>query len=197
MLNYPQPAISGKLFWQETPIEVATDENIAPFGVLVDDHLEYSEKPDSAGSIFNFWWKGNSIYFEDESENDRSLLGWSVAPDEAEEVAPNREQALLWNACQYPDSGQLYFPLRGEDFIIVLAEPQKDIKPRHFRSFYITGGKGIYIHPGIWHEGIVPLNERASFYKQGDTDIQNCINFAEDMGTFLTIPLAKIREDLL
>ncbi|UII32475.1 ureidoglycolate lyase [Fulvivirga ulvae] len=193
MLNYPQPVISGKLLWQETPIEIATDENIAPFGVLVDDHQEYSEKPDSGGSVFNFWWKGNSIFSEDESENDSALLGWSVAPEEAEEAEPTRDQALLWHACQYPDTGQLYFPLRGEDYIIVLAEPHQDIRPKHFRAFHITGGKGIYIHPGIWHEGIIPLNERASFYKQGDTDNRVNMNFAEDMGAFLAIPLEKVR----
>ncbi|MBL6448697.1 ureidoglycolate lyase [Fulvivirga sp. 29W222] len=193
MLNYPQPIISSKLFWQETPIEIATDKNIAPFGVLVDDYQEYKEKPDSSGSVFNFWWKGNSIYSEDESKNDRTLLGWSVVPEETEGADLNRAQALLWNACQYPDAGQLYYPLRGEDYIIVLAESHSDIKPNHFRSFHITGGKGIYIHPGIWQEGIIPLNERASFYIQRDTENQKCINFTEDMGSFLVIPLKTVR----
>lgn len=196
MLNYAQTEKSGDIFWREAPVEIATDENIAAYGMLVDNHEEYSENSDSEGSIFNFWWNGNTLYGEDEADHNKVLLGWSLKPEEADKTSITRDQVLLSSVGYCTDAGQLYFPLRGEDYIICLAQPGDHIKPENFRSLLVTGGKGIYINPGIWHTEIIPMNERASFYKHGDTDNSIHINFTEKAGGFIVVPLKKIRRHL-
>ena len=105
--------------------------------------------------------------------------------------ATKRSHVLLWHANYHPDGGQLFFPLNGEAFICPLALPGDDVKPEDFVAFYVDGGKGLYIHPNIWHEAVFPLAERASFYdEQGKVHARVSCNIAIEFGVFLSVPLA-------
>ncbi len=64
-------------------------------------------------------------------------------------------------------------------------------KPDKFIAFYVDGGKGLYIHPNVWHEAVFPLAERASFYdEQGKVHARVSCNLATEFGVFLSVPLA-------
>ncbi len=51
------------------------------------------------------------------------------------------------------------------------------------------------MHPGVWHEAVVPLAAQASFDdKQGRVHARISVNFIEDFGTLLSVPLRRPRE---
>ena len=106
-------------------------------------------------------------------------------------VTAEHPRVLLWHANYHPDGGQLFFPLNGEAFVCPLALPGDDVKPEDFVAFYVDGGKGLYIHPNIWHEAVFPLAGRASFYdEQGKVHARVSCNIAAEFGVFLSVPLA-------
>eukprot|EP01063_Lacrimia_lanifica_P037881 TRINITY_DN7921_c0_g1_i1.p2 TRINITY_DN7921_c0_g1~~TRINITY_DN7921_c0_g1_i1.p2 ORF type:complete len:109 (+),score=34.49 TRINITY_DN7921_c0_g1_i1:204-530(+) len=65
----------------------------------------------------------------------------------------------------HPDGAQLFMPAGMQDpavdeapfpFYVCLGARSHgdDIAPEHMRAFKIPAGKGVYIHPGTWHNGI-------------------------------------------
>ena len=84
----------------------------------------------------------------------------------------------------------MFFPLNGEVFVCPLALPGEDVRPEHFVAFYVDNGKGLYIHPNVWHEAVFPLVERAQFHdEQGKVHARISCNFATEFGVFLNVPL--------
>ena len=80
----------------------------------------------------------------------------------------------------------------GGAFVAPLALPGDDLTPDDFVAFYVDGGRGLYIHPNIWHEGVFPLAERARFYdEQGRVHARVSCNVAREFGVFLSVPLIK------
>ncbi len=43
-----------------------------------------------------------------------------------------------------------------------LALPGDDVTPEKFTAFRVEGGKGLYIHPNIWHGAVVPIDDHAT-----------------------------------
>lgn len=102
------------------------------------------------------------------------------------------ERVLLWHANYHPDGGQLFFPLVKTAFVVPLALPGDDVKPKDFVAFYVEENLGLYIHPNVWHEGVFPLAEKASFYdEQGKIHARVSCNIAQEFGVFLDIPLKR------
>ena len=101
-----------------------------------------------------------------------------------------RPSVLLWHANYHPDGGQLFFPIDGISFVAPLALPGDDLAPEQFVAFYIDGGKGLYIHPNVWHEGVFPLADTAKFYdEQGKVHARVSCNIANEFGVLLEVPL--------
>ncbi|MFT5280162.1 MAG: ureidoglycolate lyase [Bacteroidia bacterium] len=125
--------------------------------------------------------------------NSEYVFGWSKNPKDASEGSKEKpERVLLWHANYHPDGGQLFFPLDGDSFITALALPGDDVKPEYFKAFLVEGGKGLYIHPNVWHEAIVPLKSKAKFYdEQGAVHGRVSVNFPKEFGVFLSIPFPK------
>ena len=211
-IDYMNPDVPEALPWVDVPLVRATDENLEGYGRLVDDYQNYEleivtwpvrgwRKVDpgtgnEAGTTFgnfDFWWEGDVLFGKNQAVNDQYLLGWSKNPGEASPnptSPPDRSRVLLWHANYHPDGGQLFFPLNGEPFVCPLALPGDDVKPEDFVAFYIDGGRGLYIHPNIWHEGVFPLTDRSSFYdEQGKVHARISCNFAKEYGVFLNVPL--------
>ena len=46
------------------------------------------------------------------------------------------------------------------------AKPGDDLKPEDFVAFWSDGSFGIYIHPGIWHEGVFPVEPDRPLLRQ-------------------------------
>jgi len=218
MPDFFSPKIAARLPVHTAPLVEATVENLIGYGAIVrgDYHafpIEVVTWP-AAGwravdegtgneggtveGVFHAWWCGNILYGHNNAVKDTAvshyLLGWSEQPEEAmaDRVGAQREQVLLWHANYHPDGGQLFYPLDGKPFVLPLAPPGDDVKLEHFVGFYCDGSFGVYIHPGIWHEGVFPASESARFFdKQGRVHARISCDFIKEFGSYLSVPLIK------
>ena len=205
------PPTTGVRAVCETPLVRASDHALEGYGRMVDDPdafpIEIVRWPaagwrpvdDNSGDQggvtegrFEFWWRGDTLYARNEAVGDNYLFGWSRWPEEAasDGLARPRERALIWRANYHPDGGQLFYPLAGESFVIPLALPGDDVTPQSFTSFRCDGGRGLYIHPGVWHGAGVPLTDHAGFLdRQGRVHARISVDFAKEFGCYLAVPL--------
>jgi ureidoglycolate lyase len=212
-LSYPPTTGVRRLF--ETPIVIATEHSLKGYGRLVDDPhsfpIEIVQWPaqgwrsvdansgDQGGvteGVFEFWWRGDTLYARNNAVRDSYLFGWSTWPEEAATSGAGipREQALIWRANYHPDGGQLVFPLRGQAFVVPLALPGDDVTPAKFVTFWCDGSKGLYIHPNVWHGAFVPLDDQAEFLdRQGRVHARVSVDFVAEFGGYLAAPLRRPR----
>lgn len=197
----------------ETAIIRATDSSLTAYGSLVDDPetfpIEIVRWPaqgwrsidDNTGNqggvaegLFEFCWKGETLYARNNAVGDSYLFGWSNWPEEAASVACGRprERALIWRANYHPDGGQLFYPIRGQSFVVPLALPGDDVTPNRFVSFWCDGDRGLYLHPNVWHGAIVPLDDEAEFLdRQGRVHARVSVDFVKEFGCYLAAPLRR------
>ena len=197
----------------QVPLVAATPESLSGYGRIVRDFA--SEKieivrwpaagwrpvdPDTgdqggvAEGVFSFWWEGEILYGRNDAVDDSYLLGWSRDPAEASARAPDpdRSRVLIWHANYHPDGGQLFHPKERIPFVAPLALPGDDLRPEHVKAFYCDGSFGLYIHPGVWHEAVLPLAAAASFDdRQGRVHARVSCNFVEEFGLYLSVPLSR------
>ena len=212
-IDYLNPDVPATLPWHELALVEATPDALRGFGMLVDDPRDFPieivtwPKPDGrpvdpgtgneAGTTcgeFSVWWQGDVLFGANTAVNDRYLFGWARNPGEAsrDRAAYLPPRVLLWHANYHPDGGQLFFPRHGTEFVTPLALPGDDVTPDSFVAFHVTGGKGLYIHPGIWHEGVFPVGLKSRFYdEQGRVHARVSVNFAKEFGVFLNVPLPQ------
>src|ERR1700676_3019605 len=128
----------------ETPIVLATDASLEGFGRLVDDpktfpieivrltaqgwrpiDLNSGDQGGVTEGLFEFCWKGETLYARNNAVGDSFLFGWCNCAEEAATGAcvRLRERALIWRATSHPDGGLLFYPLREPSFVIPLAPP--------------------------------------------------------------------------
>lgn len=206
-----RPTIGARAV-HETPVVLATEESLTGYGQLVDDPdarpIEIVRWPaqgwrpidentgDQGGvteGLFEFWWKGDALYARNNAVGDSYLFGWSQWPEEAALRGParRRERILIWRANYHPDGGQLFFPMNGQSFLVPLALPGDDITPASFTTFR-SDGRGLYIHPGVWHGAVVPLDDHAEFIdRQGRVHARVSVDFAKEFGRYLCVPLTS------
>ena len=142
--------------------------------------------------VFEFWWKGDTLYARNNAVGDSYLFAWSTWPEEAAADGPAkpRQEALIWRANYHPDGGQLFYPIHGEPFIVPLALPGDDVKPEDFVAFRCDGSFGIHIDPGVWHQPMFPFGPSATFDdKQGRVHACIAVNFVSEFGCYLEVPL--------
>jgi len=154
----------------ETPLVAASAESLAGYGRLVDNPREFpieivpwpaqgwraidANTGDQGGvteGLFEFKWKGETLYARNHAVGDSYLFGWSNWPEEAAAERPvrPRERALIWRANYHPDGGQLFYPLKGQSFVVPLALPGDDVTPGKFVSFWCDGRSALYLHPNV------------------------------------------------
>ncbi len=194
----------------ETPIVEATAESLKGYGCLVDDPKTFPieivpwpaqgwrpidpHSGDQGGvteGLFEFWWRGDTLYARNNAVGDSYLFGWSRWPEEASTngLRAVRERALIWRANYHPDGGQLFYPMNGQTFLVPLALPGDDVTPEQFVTFR-SAGRGLYIHPGIWHGALVPLDDHSQFLdRQGRVHARVSVDFAKEFGCYLSLPL--------
>jgi len=204
----------------ETPLAAASDHNLEGYGCLVDAPESFpieivrwpaqgwrlidANSGDQGGiaeGVFEFWWKGETLYARNNAVGDSYLFGWSNWlfgwsnwPEKAATDGPAkpRRRALIWRANYHPDGGQLFCPLHGEDFAVPLALPGDDVTPERFITFWCDGSRGLYIHPNVWHGAIVPLDDHAEFLdRQGRVHARVSIDFAKEFGCYLAVPMQR------
>lgn len=197
----------------EVPLIVATDESVKEYGCLVDDpdhfQIEIVRWPasgwrkvdegtgDEGGfveGIFHGEWKGDILYGSNEAVKGHYVLGWSTDPQKASAASQTvaRDKVLLWHMNYHPDGGQMFYPLDRKPFVVPVALPGDDLTPDKVVAFWCDGSKGLYIHPGIWHEGIFPIEDRQRFLdRQGRVHARVSADIGQEFGVYLSVPLTR------
>jgi ureidoglycolate hydrolase-like protein len=210
-IDYLNPRLPAGLALVSMPIVTATDETLTGYGRLIDDPracpIEIVRWPalgtrpvdadtgDQGGTtegIFISEWRGDILYGRNEAVGGHYILGYACAPESAgtEREAPP-SQMLLWHANYHPDGGQLFFPLDCAHFYVPLALPGDDVTPERFVCFRFEGTHGLYIHPNIWHEGVLTLRGRQRFFDcQGAVHARVSVDFAREFGCLLQAAIA-------
>ena len=195
----------------EVPLIEATEESLHGYGHLVDDPadcaIEIVRWPaqgwrpvdentgDQGGvveGIFHGNWQGDVLMGRNEAVDGEYVLGWSRDPQRASDrqATVPRDRVLLWHMNYHPDGGQLFFPLDKTPFVVPAALPGDDLRPDQAVAFWCDGSRGLYIHPGIWHEGIFPLHDNQRFLdRQGRVHARVSCDFGAEFGLYLSVPL--------
>lgn len=197
--------------WHEVPLIRATDASLKGYGQLVTDpnqfEIEITRWPqqgwrpidegtgDEGGFVegtFRCDWRGDVLYGENEAVKGNYVLGWSADPQSArtDRQTTPRDQVLLWHMNYHPDGGQLFFPLDGQPFIVPAALPGDNLTPDKVVAFWSDGSAGIYIHAGIWHEGVFPVGDTGRFLdRQGAVHARVSADIGKEFGVYLSCPL--------
>lgn len=204
--DYLNPDIPGDLVTVQIPLVRATAATLSGYGLLVDDpglfDIEIVTWPaagwrpvdDDTGNqggvkegTFISYWKGDIIYGKNTAVDGHYILGYSKDPAQADESSTDLpEKLLMWHANYHPDGGQLFFPLDNKPFVIPLAKPGDDIRPEDFVSFWCDGSQGVYIHPNIWHEGVLSISGQQRFLdRQGAVHARVSVDFAREFNCLL------------
>ena len=185
------------------PMVLATDETLAGYGCLVSNPESFEVeivtwpqpgwRPVDPGTgneggttegDFDFWWHDGVLHGRNNAVNDEYVLAWKQ---------PAASEALIAHANYHPDGGQLFYPRNAEPFVIPLAKPGDDLALDDFVAFYSDGSAGVYIDPGVWHEALLPLGERATFFdKQGAVHARISSDFETDFQACLSVPLTPL-----
>ena len=199
----------------ETPLVAASADSLDGYGCLVDEPRAFpieivpwpaqgwrpidKNTGDQGGvteGLFEFSWKGETLYARNNAVGDSYLFGWSNWPEEAaaQRSDRKRERALIWRANYHPDGGQLFYPLNGASFVVPLALPGDDVTPERFVTFWCDGRRGLYLHPNVWHGAVVPLADEAQFLdRQGRVHARVSVDFVKEFGCYLGAPLHEPR----
>jgi len=209
-IDYLSPDVPGKLPWYDVPLVVADDDSVSGFGCLVNDadnfDIEIVQWPaqgwrpvdagtgDEAGTvegIFHSEWHGQVLRAKNDAVNGDYILGWSTNPETASEDAEqDPKRVLLWHMNYHPDGGQLFFPLDNQPFVVPVAMPGDDLALEDIVALWCDGSRGLYIHPGIWHDGVFASTLGQSFRdRQGRVHARVSCNIAREFGVFLNVPL--------
>lgn len=209
-VDYLSPDVPASLPWHRVPSIVASDAALDGYGCLVDDpdrfEVEIVQWPaqgwrdidagtgDEGGTVegvFHSEWRGEVLHASNDAVSGKYVLGWSTNPGDAvEESERLSRQVLLWHLNYHPDGGQLFFPLEAKPFVVPLALPGDDLALDRIVAFYCDGSRGLYIHPGIWHDGVFPATRAQSFRdRQGRVHARVSCNIAREFGVFLQVDL--------
>ena len=216
--NAPQylfdPADKPSLPLHEVPLVEATDDSVQGYGCLVDhpDDIDIEivrwpatgwrkvdeDSGDEAGwveGIFHGEWQGDVLYGRNEAVSGNYVLGWSTTDPQlastTRQTVP-RERVLLWHMNYHPDGGQLFFPQDRSAFVVPVALPGDDLAVEQVIALWCDGSRGLYIHPGIWHDGIFPAAQRQSFLdRQGRVHARVSCDLATEFGVYLSVPFVQ------
>lgn len=204
--------------WHEVPLLRATEDSVRDYGCLVHEpetfEIEIVQWPrpgwrpvdegtgDEAGWVegeFLGEWRGDVLFGTNAAVGGHYVLGWSTDPQQASETTQTapRDQVLLWHMNYHPDGGQMFWPKQNKPFIVPVALPGDNLTPDKVVALWCDGSAGLYIHPGIWHEGIFPVEDTQGFLdRQGRVHARVSADIGREFGVYLACPLRedKIRD---
>ncbi|MFM7347179.1 MAG: ureidoglycolate lyase [Tagaea sp.] len=120
------------------------------------------------------------------------VTGWFDDPADAREDRAPRDPKILYTheANYHPDGGQIFHPRDRAPFVALLARPGDDVKPEDFVAFRFDGSFGVHIDPGVWHQPVFPLGERAVFDdRQGRVHACVACDFVSEFGAYVGVRL--------
>ena len=121
------------------------------------------------------------------------ITGWFTDPAHASEsqIARDTSRIFTHEANYHPDGGQIFAPRDGAPFVALLAKAGDDITPDDFVAFYCDGSFAVHIDPGVWHQPVFPIHDKAVFdNRQGRVHCCIAVNFLSEFGCYLEVPLA-------
>ena len=206
------PSDKPALPLHDVPLIVATDESVQDYGALVEhpDDIEIEivrwpatgwrqvdeDSGDEAGWVegtFHGEWQGDVLFGRNDSVSGHYVLGWSTtdpAASRTDRQTAGREKVMLWHLNYHPDGGQLFFPKDKSPFVVPVALPGDDLAVEQVIAFWCDGSRGLYIHPGIWHDGIFPVSDHQRFLdRQGRVHARVSCDLASEFGHYLCVPL--------
>jgi hypothetical protein len=197
----------------DVPLIEATAESVKDYGRLVDDpesceieivtwpaqgwrpvDQETGNQGGTVEGVFRGEWRGDVLMGSNDAVGGHYVLGWSTDPQNASKETQTvaRDQVLLWHFNYHPDGGQLFFPLEKKPFVVPVALAGDDLAPDKVIAFWCDGSQGLYIHPGIWHEGIFPVEDGQNFLdRQGRVHARISCDIGEEFGVYLSVPLKR------
>ncbi len=197
----------------DVPLIEATAESVKGYGYLVDDpdtceieivtwpaqgwrpiDQETGNQGGTVEGIFRGEWRGDVLMGSNDAVGGHYVLGWSTDSQYAskETQTVSRDQVLLWHFNYHPDGGQLFFPLEKKPFVVPVALAGDDLSTDRIVAFWCDGSQGFYIHPGIWHEGIFPVEDEQRFLdRQGRVHARISCDIGEEFGVYLSVPLKR------
>jgi len=211
VFDFLRPELPAGLSRVVMPIVDATAATLRGYGTLVDDARDCTveivrwpaagtrpvdeDTGDQAGTtegVFVAQWQGDVLFGRNEAVGGHYILAYAVDPAVADRThARDPARILLWHANYHPDGGQLFFPLDPAPFLVPLALPGDDVRPENFVCFRFDGGQGLYIHPGIWHEGVFSVRGTQRFFdKQGAVHARVSVDFAREFACLIEALLA-------
>ncbi len=160
---------------------------------------------DEAGTVegdFAVHWNGDYYMGKNlaiSSKNNTYLDGLGTLPEHAtsdDDQSQAGNEIYLWMSDHHPDGGQMFWPRTPCPFTVCLGKNSHgdDITPQDMRAFHVPKGKGVYIHPGTWHNGIYVAKEHtpASFLtRQGRVHARVSCSWAAEFESLLRVPLSK------
>jgi hypothetical protein len=211
-IDYLNPCLPAGLPHVSMPVVTATHETLRGYGCLITDpdscqieivrwpalgtRLVDADTGDQGGvikGVFISEWRGDILYGRNEAVDGHYLLAYGCAPESAataHDAPPS--QMILWHANYHPDGGQLFFPLDLAPFYVPLALPGDDVTPERFVCFSFDGTQGLYIHPNIWHEGVLTLHGAQRFFDaQGAVHARISVDFAREFGCLLRATISR------
>jgi ureidoglycolate lyase len=210
VIDYLNPDIPAGLKILDVPLVRASPESLEGYGEIVrDPHAHRIEivpwplagwrrldagtgvEGGTTEGIFACEWRGNALWGRNEAVGGHYVIGFRELPEVARAgVALASGRVLLWHCNYHPDGGQLFWPIDGKPFVVPVALPGDDLKPETFVAFWSDGSFGLYIHPGIWHEGVFPVSPTGRFFdKQGKVHARVSCDLAREFGLLLAVPL--------
>ncbi|VDI12781.1 Hypothetical predicted protein [Mytilus galloprovincialis] len=190
----------------QVPIMVANEKNLKGYGTIVTDFekekVEIAPWPVSGkrklhpgtGSLggtrsgeFICKWEGDACQAINKGVDDTVYITGRL-PTGIQ--IQNRTHLLVREANYHPDGGQVFFPRDKDPFIALLALPGDDVKPEDFVAFYFDGSFGIQMYTHIWHQAVIPINDRSVFLtKQAASYACVDVDTIDEFGKYLSVPL--------
>lgn len=210
VFDYLDPKVPDGVRLLAVPRVAATPETVRGLGEIVrDPHAHRIEivpwpvqgwRPLDAGTgdeggttegVFACEWRDNRLFGRNEAVGGHYVIGFREPPAAVRPgVALRQDRVLLWHCNYHPDGGQLFWPLDGQPFVVPVAPPGDDLDPARFVALASDGTFGIYIHPGIWHEGVFPTRATGRFFdKQSRVHARVSCDLAAEHGLLLDVAL--------
>ena len=217
--DYLNPEIPADVNIVDILVRKASPQNLNGFGTLVfDNYQDYpieivrwpatgwrpvdDDSGDEAGTtqgVFHSCWNGDVLYGKNDAVNGHYIIGYSQPPHLADDSTDSKPESIyLWHANYHPDGGQLFYPVDRRPFVVPLALPGDDVRPDDFVCFVFDGTSGLYIHPGVWHEGVFTCEGQQRFFdKQGAVHARVSVNFPNEFHCLIKADISNVESILI
>ena len=218
--KYLNPILPPDLEVHDVPIVLANDATLKDVGCLVRNPEDFTIENDRFEIVpwpqpgwrsldpgtgveggttegeFQLSWENGLLIGENSALStsaNKYVLAFESLPVKGSGPGETGSHVFVWYSDYHPDGGQMFFSA-STPFVANLAPPVgDDIRPEDFTAYYFEAGTGLYIHPGVWHSSVYVAPSRAPatiFGRQGKVHARISVQWTEEFGTVLRVPLA-------